>query len=202
MKSLQTLMHEQLPEGGVAIPGGRDLHMELIEVATGRVWMSVEPATRQDYDTLLAGLDESLRGVGIGAAAMDAALFRCSPNGEGEPVRERVIGGRRFIHVAIPGDRTTLPGGMVQIMVDKAHVLGFDAGRTVTILSLPQGDFVGVVGSAGNDDQITLPEGGCLKQLELRRPWVVPLPTPTTTLWHFGAGMRSFQGPVTLPEDS
>jgi hypothetical protein len=32
---------------------------------------------------------------------------------------------------------------MAQIMVDKAQVLGFDAGRTVTILSLPQGDFVG-----------------------------------------------------------
>jgi hypothetical protein len=200
MKSLQTLMQEQLPEGGVAIPGGRDPHIEVIETATGRVWMSVEPATQQDYDALLGGLDDSLHGVGIGAAAMDAALFRYSPNGEGEPVRERTLGGWRFINVAIPGDRRSLPGGMVQIMVNKAHVVGYDAGRTVTILSLPEGDFVGVVGTADNDDQITLPEGGSLKQLELNQPWVVPLPTPTTTLWHFGSGMRSFQGPVALPE--
>ena len=70
MKSLQSLMQEQLPEGGVAIPGGRDPHMELIEVATGRVWMSVEAATQQDYDELLQGLDASLHGIGIGAAAM------------------------------------------------------------------------------------------------------------------------------------
>ena len=33
LKSLQTLMQEQLPEGGVAIPGGRDPHIEVIEVA-------------------------------------------------------------------------------------------------------------------------------------------------------------------------
>jgi len=202
MKSLQDLMQEQLPEGGVAIPGGRDPHMEVIEVATRRVWMSVEPATRQDYDALLQGLDESLRGVGIGAAVMDAALFLCSPNGGGEPVRERTIGGRRFINVAVPGAQTSLPCGMLQIMVNKAHVLGYDAGRALTILSLPEGDFVEVVGSADNDHQITLPDGGSLQQLELKRPWVVPLPTPTTTLWHFGYGMRSFQGPVTLPEDA
>lgn len=126
MTSLQSLMQEQLPEGGVAIPGARDAHIEVLEIATGRVWMTVEPATQQDYEALLEGLDESLRGIGIGAAAMDSALFQYSPNGEGEPVRERTIGGRRFINVAIP--------------------------------------------------------------------------TPTKTLWHFGSGMRSFQGPVTLPK--
>jgi hypothetical protein len=200
MKSLQTLMQEQLKEGGVAIPGGRDPHMEVIEVAKGRVWMSLEPATLQDYDALLEGLDESLHGLGIAAAAMDTALFQYSPNGEGEPVRERTVGGRRFINVAIPGERSKMHGGMTKIMVNKAHVLGYDAGRTVTILSLPEGDFVGVVGTAENDHQITLPEGGSLRQLKLKQPWVVPLPTPTTTLWHFGSGMRSFQGPVTLPE--
>jgi hypothetical protein len=199
MKSLQTLMQEQLQDGGVVIPGGRDPHMEVIEVTTGQVWMSVEPASQQEYDALLEELDESLRGVGIGAAAMDAALFHYSPNGEGESVRERTIGGRRFINVAIPGDRTSLPGGMLQMVVNKAHVPGYEAGRTVTILSLPEGDFVGVVGSTDDDHQITLPEGGSLKQLQLKQHWIVPLPTPTITLWHFGAGMRSFQGPVTLP---
>lgn len=200
VKSLQTLMEEQLPEGGVAIPGGRDPHIEVIEVATGRVWMSVEPATQQDYQALLEQLDESLRGIGIGAAAMDAALFQYSPDGEGEPVRERMIGGRRFINVAIPGDRTPLPGGMMEIMVNKAHVLGYEAGRTLTILSLPEGDFVGVVGTVENDHLLTLPEGASLKQIELKQPWIVPLPTPTKTIWHFSAQMRSFQGPVTLPK--
>lgn len=130
---------------------------------------------------------------------MDAALFQYSPDGEGEPVRERLIDGRRFINVAIPADSTSLPGGMTQIMVNKAHVLGFDAGRTLTILSLPQGHFVEVVGSAENDDQLSLPDGASVKTIELQEPWLVALPAPTTTLWDFSFGMRSFQGPVTLP---
>lgn len=185
--------------GGVIVSGGRDQHIEVMEVATSRVWMSVEPATQQDYDELLLRLDDSLRGVGIGSAAMDAALFQYSPDGEGEPVRERTIGGRRYINVAVPGERTALPGGMMKMLVNKAHVLGYESGRVVTILSLPEGDFVDVVGTADHDDEITLPEGASLKQLELKQPWVVVLPTPTTTFWHFGTELRSFQGPVTFP---
>ena len=114
MKSLRELMQEQLPEGGVAVPYGRNLHMEVVEVASGRVWMSVDPATPQDYDSLLETLDHSLRGVGIGVAAMDAALFRYSPGGEGEPVREREIGGRRSARSAAARcSRSCSPSGTV-----------------------------------------------------------------------------------------
>ena len=199
MKTLKTLMQEQLPEGGTAVPYGRNSHMEVVEVATGRVWMSLDPATQHDYDLLLEGLDDSLRGVGVGDASMDAALFRYSPDGEGEPVRERDIGGRRFINVAIPGEPTVHSGGMMQIMVNKFHVVGYEVGRTLTIMSLPEDDFVEVVGNADHDEELPLPEGACLRTIELQAPWVVPLPSPTTTFFHFGPSMRSFQGPVTLP---
>jgi hypothetical protein len=199
MKSLKTLMQEQLPEGGIAVPYGRNSHMEVVEVATGRVWMSLDPAIRQDYDLLLEELDDSLRGVGVGDASMDAALFRYSPDGEGEPVREREIGGRQFINVAIPGEPTVHSDGMMQIMVNKSHVVGYEAGRTLTIMSLPEGDFVEVVGVADHDVELPLPEGACLRTIELHAPWVVPLPTPTIAFLHFGPSMRSFQGPVTLP---
>ena len=64
MQSLQSLMEEQLLEGGVMVSGGRDLHIEVIELATGRVWMTVEPNTQADYDALLEELDDSLRPVG------------------------------------------------------------------------------------------------------------------------------------------
>ena len=151
MKSLKTLMQEQLPEGGIAVPYGRNSHMEVVEVATGRVWMSLDPASQQEYDQLLEEMDDSLRGVGVGDASMDAALFRHSPDGEGQPVREREIGGRRFINVAIPGEPTVHPGGMMQIMVNKSHVVGYEAGRTLTIMSMPEGDFVEVVGTAEHD---------------------------------------------------
>ena len=96
MKSLQTLMQEQLPEGGVAIPGARDAHMEVIDITTGRVWMSVDAATQQDYEALLEGLDESLRGIGIGAAAhtgKNHLAIRCTNAqlpGAGNATRKRL----------------------------------------------------------------------------------------------------------------
>jgi len=194
-------MQEQLPEGGVAIPDGRNTHVELVEVATGQVWMSVEPATNQDYDRLRAGLDDSLRGVGIGTASMDAALFRHSPDGEGQPVRERRIAGRRFINVALPGEPRIHAGGMMQIAVNKAHVLGFEAGRALTVMRLPGGDFVEVVGGSAHDDELPLPEGATLHKVVLRQPWVVVLPTPTIAFFCNCSGLRSFQGPVLLPID-
>ena len=199
MSALADLMRAQLPAGGILVPGGSEPHMEVIEAATGQVWMSLEPATRQDYEALLPQLDESLQPIGIGAAAMDAALFQHSPGGPDKPVRERTIGGHRFINVAIPGQRSSLPGGMMEMMVEKAHVIGFEAGRRLAVLRLPDGDFVEVVGSADQDDAIVLPEGGTLLRLELMAPWVVPLPEPTRTLWSFERGLRSFQGPVILP---
>ena len=199
MKSLKTLMQEQLPEGGIAVPYGRNSHMEVVEVATGRVWMSLDPASQQEYDQLLEEMDDSLRGVGVGDASMDAALFRHSPDGEGQPVREREIGGRRFINVAIPGEPTVHPGGMMQIMVNKSHVVGYEAGRTLTIMSMPEGDFVEVVGTAEHDEELPLPEGANLRTIELQEPCVVALPSPTTAFFHFDFGLRSFQGPVSIP---
>ena len=199
MTSLKNLMQEQLSEGGIAVPYGRNSHMEVVEVATGRVWMGVEPAKQQDYDLLLKELDNSLRGVGVGDASMDAAVFRHSPNGEGEPVQERRIAGRQFIHVAIPGKPIVHPGGLMQIRVNKSHVVGYEAGRSLTIMSLPEGDFVEVVGNAEHDEDLPLPDKARLRTVELQAPWVVTLPSPTVAFFYFGSGMRSFQGPVTLP---
>ena len=200
METLKSLMQQHLPPGGVVIPGGRDMDMEVIDTQRGLVWMSVEAVTRQDFDKL--ELDDSLRPMGIAAACMDAALFRHSPNGEGEPVRERVISGHHFINVAAPGAAKPLPGGMIELMVDKAHVIGFDAGRRLVILSMPEGDFVELVGDADQDHELPLPQGASLRTIELHEPWVVPLPNPTRTLWRFGEKLRSFQGPVTLPESA
>lgn len=197
MDPLSALMRKQLLAGGVIIPGACDLHMEVMDTTTGLVWMSVEVASQQDYNDLR--LDDSLRGVGIGAAAMDAALFQYSPNAESEPVRERDISGHRFICVARPEKPRALPGGMVELMVNKAHLLGYQAGRKVTVLSLPEGDFVEVVGDAAQDSGLTLPEGGALQSIVLQAPWLVPLPNPSKTIWQFGDKMRSFQGPVILP---
>tara|TARA_R110002124_G_scaffold130376_3_gene292276 strand:+ start:3246 stop:3689 length:444 start_codon:yes stop_codon:yes gene_type:complete len=139
---LDQLMREQLPEGGYVVPGGRALFMEVIDTATGEVWMSAAP------------------------------VQQTAP---------------------------ALPGGPMEISVNKAHVVGFGAGRSVTLLSLPEGDFVEIVGDDADDGTLVLPEGGTLKRIELERPWVVSLPNPTKAFFWLNKSMRSFQGPVALP---
>jgi hypothetical protein len=198
--SLDTMLRESIQDGGFAVSGGRDLYMEVMDTATGLVWMTAAPVQLADYAAL--ELEEHLVKVGIARAPMDRAAFQFSPGAPGEPVRERAIDGRLYINVAAPLEQKppSVPGGPVEISVDKAHVIGFESGRSVAVLHLPEGDFVEVVGDDSNDENLVLPEGGSLGRIELTRPWVIPLPTPTRTFFWFGDAMRSFQGPVTLPE--
>ena len=201
-KSLDEMMRESLQDGGYAVSGGRDLFMEVMDTTTGLVWMSAAPVQLADFEAL--ELEASMVKVGIARAPMDRAAFQYSPGAPEAPVLERVIDGRLYINVAAPLEQTpsALPGGPVEISVNKAHVIGFEAGRSVAVLSLPEGDFVEVVADDSADESLVLPEGGVLKRIELSQPWVVSLPTPTRTFFWFGHGMRSFQGPVTLPESS
>jgi len=199
-KSLDGMMRESLQDGGYAVSGGRDLFMEVMDTTTGLVWMSAAPVQLADFEAL--ELEASMVKVGIARAPMDRAAFQYSPGAPEAPVLERVINDRLYINVAAPLEQTpsALPGGPVEISVNKAHVIGFEAGRSVAVLSLPEGDFVEVVADDSADESLVLPEGGVLKRVELSQPWVVSLPTPTRTFFWFGQGMRSFQGPVTLPE--
>ena len=199
-KSLDELLSESLSDGGYSVAGGRALFMEVIDRTTGLVWMSAAPVTMADFEAL--AIEAPLAKVGCALASMDCAAFQYSPAAPDAPVLERVIQGRLYINVAAPQNQIppALPGGPIAISVDKAHLVGFEAGRSLAVLSLPEGDFVEVVGDDSVDESLVLPEGGVLKRIELREPWVVLLPTPTRTFFWFNQGMRSFQGPVTLPE--
>ena len=198
--TLDAMMQDRVPESGYLVAGGRDLYMEVMDTATGLVWMTAAPVQMADFAAL--ALDEPLVKVGIGRAAMDRAAFQYSPGAPGAPVRERIIDGRLYINVATPLEQNPAeqPGGPVEITVDKAHVIGFEAGRSVAVLSLPEGDFIELIGASSADETLTLPAGGVLKRVALSQPWVVSLPTPTRTLFWFGESMRSFQGPVLLPD--
>ena len=198
-KTLTVAMSELLQAGSVLVGAERSLHMEVVEKATGLVWMTVEPVTPPDFESL--ELDDSLAKVGIGQASMDSAAFLYSPGAPDEPVRERRINGLRYINVAQP--MTPKPpaqkGEPVQIMVNKAHVVGYKVGRRVRILSLEGNDYVEVVGDSNTDDTLLMPQGGILRSIDLQHPWVVALPNPTRTFFWFDGSLRSFQGPVTLP---
>jgi len=198
-QDIDQIIREQLPATGFVVNGGRDYYMEVKDNDTGLVWMGATPATAEQFAALT--LTPSLSKVGIGLASMDRAAFRYSPGADDAPVRQRIIDGYLFINVASPGAMTppTVAGGPIKISVDKAHTIAFAAGRIVTIMSLPEGDFVELVGDSSDDASRVLPPGAALRTIELQQAWRVALPTPTCTFFWWGDSMRSFQGPVTLP---
>lgn len=194
--SLSALMQEALPEGGVLLPEQRP-HMEIMDETTMGVWMTVDAVTQKQFDEF--PLPDNWRKVGLAAGAMDQALFSHSPDAEHSPVHEQQINDLRFINVARPAAPGQSPSGLIEIMVNKAHVLGFEAGRELSVLHFNDQCFVEVVGDGKNDGDLPLAEGASIKQISLSQPWVIKLPTPTQTLWAIQSGMRSFQGPVELP---
>ena len=58
-----------------------------------------------------------------------------------------------------------------------------------------------LIGDRDEDATRVLPEGGALGEIVLTEPWVISLPTPTRVFFWWGASLRSFQGPVTLPSE-
>lgn len=191
------LIAGEVPQGSVIIEGGAALYMEVTDTSNMSQWMQVSPATQADYDALV--VNSPLRKAGIAQAAMDCAAFVTSPD---QPrVAERTIDGRRFIHVATPTVITppSVEGGPIEVLVNKRHVIGFDAGRDVAILTNADGHFVELVGSIATDEGRVFPQGCTISHIRLKEPWIVHLPTPTRTWFWMGKDIRSFQGPVTLP---
>jgi len=192
------LIAGKVPLGSVIIDGGASLYMEVGDTTNMSQWMCVTPVTQADYDALV--VHKPLRKTGVGKAPMDCAAFIASPGLS--HVAERTIDGRRFIHVATPTSISppSVEGGPMDVLVNKRHVIGFDGGRTVSILTNADGHFVELVGSSCTDGDRILPPGCTLSQIKLKEPWIVHLPTPTKTWFWLGHKMRSFQGPIALPQ--
>jgi len=59
-------------------------------------------------------------------------------NADDQPVREQLIDGLRFINVAQPKFQTSgqTDSGLLEVMVNNAHVIGFAAGRQLSVLLL------------------------------------------------------------------
>ncbi|MCH2185415.1 hypothetical protein MK280_06035 [Myxococcota bacterium] len=196
---LDEAFRESMGPGAFEVSEGRGPFMEISDTATGLVWMTTSAVTRADYNEL--SINPPLQKTGLGYAAMDRAAFASSPGNDEGAILRREIGGWEWINVArplqvVPPDER---GGPFRISVNKAHVIGFRAHRNVSVLRLPHGDYVEVVGEGTDDDQLVLPERGILEKLDLKRPWVLQLPAPTDAYFWPGKSMRSFQGPISLP---
>lgn len=193
---------DALSASAFRIEGARDLYMEIMEPATNHVWMTVAPISREAVEAFQP--EAPFVKMGAGRAAMDCAAFLHSPHSDAPRLMSH--GGLDFIHVAIPGEVTPPDGqdGPMRARVDKAHVLGFEAGRRLSYLDGPDGQYIEVIGTDENDGTRIFPDGFELKATTLEVPLTIELPTPTDALFWVelqadGAYLeRSFQGPVRL----
>ena len=60
-------------------------------------------------------------------------------------------------------------------------------------MSLPEDDFVEVVGSAEHDEDMPLPVEARLKTVELRAPGIVTLPSPTVAFFTLTQACAAFR---------
>jgi len=199
MTDIEAMIKTELSPCGCAVSGGSELFMEVLDTSTGLYWMSAAAIEQEDFDRL--EVDEPLLKFGCALASMDAAAFQSSPGAPDGSVMERIISGQKFINVAAVIESTppTAPGSPMAALVNKEHVIGFRAGRSLAVMTLDGEDYVELVGSPDADSTLTLPSGAELRSIELTEPLVVHLPTPTRAYFWLDAGMRSFQGPVVLP---
>src|SRR5581483_5542300 len=80
-----------------------------------------------------------------------------------------------------------------QLLIEKHHVIGFDAGTTLRLARLPDGHYyVQQTATAGGFADVD-PEDWEMHALALERAWSVELAYPTT-VWFF-RNLRSFCGP-------
>lgn len=198
--SLEDLMQEATPESGRHLLGGRDLFMEVVDTQTQQVWGAASAIQPKDWEQL--ELEPPFVKASTGLVSPDATAFRHAPDTPGAPIAETTISGHQFLQIAIGGrpKPPSRPGEPMEIMVTKAHTVGFLSGRSVTIMTIGDECFVELIGTAENDHKLVLPRGGALSQITLDQPWVVELPSPTRCfIWNWGKNPRSFQGPVELP---
>lgn len=172
-----------------------ELHMEVFDMGTSSVWLCQQPITRQEYQAMVP--EAPFVKSGIGAASTNFAYFLRSPGAtEDGPLTTRVIGGYTFAYVAKPlnfrgWSTTDVP---IRLTIEKYHVLGYDAGRRVDMVRLPDGSvFVQQIEAIG-DEKIPLPADWEPFQIELEAPWRCDMGCPVEVF--FFRNLRSFMGPV------
>lgn len=114
------------------IGGCGSLHMEIMNAASGDVWLAQQPVTDVQFEALVPppGFQKS----GIGQASVDAAYFRRSPGASADgPVETMEVDGLRFARVARPVRFEPGHRGLWVAYIDKYHRVVFKAGRGLRV---------------------------------------------------------------------
>ena len=173
----------------------RQAHMEVMNPATGDVWLLQDPISIEEFTSLR--VEPPWVKVGFTTASMDSAGFRRSPGADADgPVETREIGGRRFARVAKVRKFGGFAAGAVptRIEVEKHHLVGFDAGRTITVARLPDGQFYVEQTECMPGKSFEPPADWQMFTLRLTEPWSLQIACPVSV--YFFRSLRSFQGPV------
>lgn len=184
----------EVPSPNVTVkPKG--LHMEIFDPRSGDVWLHQQPISEADYQAFRP--EPPYVKSGLGRSAMDFAWFKRSPGAEIDGVLEqRRIGGLDWVRVARPRQFRGLARGNAptRLVIEKHHVIGFEAGSRVNFVRLPDGGWYVQQTAAADGSVIDEPDDWSLFHVELNRRWVCDLGCPVTV--YFFRNLRSFQGPV------
>ncbi|MFT4615230.1 MAG: hypothetical protein ACI9NT_002382 [Bacteroidia bacterium] len=189
---------------------GLNLYGEILELATGKIWLCQQAFTVQAYDALT--LPEGFIKSGLGKTAHDVAFFRRPPTAEMDgPLETIEVDGRTFAHVAIPGTSdanfSLKADGLMVLEVNKHHSIMFAKGRTLEIMSFGDGlDYVPqvteiAVGLPGmpfssKPAERVLPDGWTVREVTLKEDLFVDVPFPAKVCFFLSG--HSFQGPVNM----
>ena len=185
--------------------GGIDWFAEIRQNSTGEVWLCQRPISKEAFGKLQ--LPEGFSITGIGKAAHDVAYFRRSPGAKVDGSLDTLeIEGYTFSRVAKPG---MLESGFVDVIVlpvYKYHILQFNAGRTIEILTMEDGqNYVpNVTELSGMFHKTTkervLPEGWTIRKEILKQDLIVEIPCPARVCF-FRSG-HGFHGPVEIQKNN
>lgn len=197
-----------LPSRNAAIPSAvpahnvtvapLDLHMEILDTRTADVWLHQQPVTEDEYRAFKP--EPPYVKSGLGRSGMDVAWFRRSPGADADgPLERRIVCDREFVRVARPRQFRGLQQGdaPTRLVIEKHHVIGFNAGTRVHIAKLDDGYYV-LQTMAPDRSIIPEPADWALFHVDLEQPWVCDLGCPVTV--YFFRNLRSFQGPLTAEQ--
>ncbi|MDT0596479.1 hypothetical protein [Glaciecola petra] len=178
--------------------------MECIDFESRGIWMATTPVSKGDFKKI-TDMPTGFVLTGLATPSYDYCLFRRSTLDK-TTVTLKSFAGYDWVQNAYVEDMEDAEkdGLPKKGLIDKDHVLAFDAGRTLKVMTIGTNDYVEVVGSGRNDDQLEFPEGATLREIKLKTPLILELPQPTTVYFWFpakGQETRSFQGPVALPNE-
>ena len=184
-----------LAASNITAAASKGLRAEIMDLRTLDVWLCQQPITQAQYAALAP--EPPYVKSGLGRAAMDIAWFDRSPDAAADgPLRTIEVGGFAFCHVARPHDFQGLAAGdaPTRLMVEKHHVLGFEAGSRVRLTVQADGRIFVQQTTAVDGAGLPPVAGWLVREITLRSAWVCALPRPCEV--HFFQNLSSYAGPL------